>query len=295
MKTYGTTIRQIRLTKGFSQKEIYTAIVSKSYAIEFEKGKHDMSVSHFMAVLDRLFITFQEFSFIHNDYQEPLLSKNMARYADAANQGNLSDLQAIEKELSQTKSEHDHLIAAVARLTIYTLEHPDDYLLGNYPPKDVKILQDYLMRVNAWTFHEITFFINTSGYFDYEVRCHLMQVVSKRIKKYQGFSFYDKIFSTLIVNFLGDAFLIGDRQQVSLYLDSLGELTQDITLAFQRDFYLFYTGLNDLLWGDATVGEARCRYIITHLEIQGHQHFAKNLQQTLEIVLTKTSNVPHVK
>lgn len=287
MTTYGATVRQIRLNKGFSQKEIYTGIVSKSYAIEFEKGKHDMSISHFIAVLDRLHLKFQEFAFIHNNYQEPVFSKTMARFADAANQGNYKSLQAIVKELSQSPSETDGLIAALARLTLYTLEHPAEYPQTNYPPEDVQLLQDYLLAINTWTFYEITFFINCSGFFDYEVRCHLMQIVTKRIKKYHGFSFYDKLFSTMIVNFLGDAFILEDRQQVSLYLDILDELTQDVTLAFQRDFYLFYTGLNDLLWGDSSLGEERCRSIVRHLEIQGHQYFATNLDQVLALIMAK--------
>lgn len=287
MKTYGETIRALRLSKGFSQKEIYTGIVSKSYAIEFEKGKHDMSISHFMAVLDRLYLNFQEFSFIHNDYQEPVLSKHMARYADAANQGNVKELKRIESELQQSKSENEQLIATLARLTLITLKHPETPLITDYPPKDVSLLQDYLMRVDSWTFHEITLFINSSGFFDYDVRCQLMQVVTKRIRKYHGFSFYDKVFSSLIVNFLGDAFIIGDKQQVSLYLDLLGDLTQDITLSFQHDFYLFYTGLENILWGDALTGEDCCQEIIAHLNRQGHKHFAYNLQQTLTLIMNK--------
>ena len=41
MKNYGSTVRQIRLSKGFSHKEIYTGILSKSFAIDFEKGLYD--------------------------------------------------------------------------------------------------------------------------------------------------------------------------------------------------------------------------------------------------------------
>ncbi len=42
MKNYGSTVRQIRLSKGFSHKEIYTGILSKSFAIDFEKGLYDI-------------------------------------------------------------------------------------------------------------------------------------------------------------------------------------------------------------------------------------------------------------
>lgn len=42
MENYGLTICQIRLSKGFSHKEIYTGILSKSFAIDFEKGLYDI-------------------------------------------------------------------------------------------------------------------------------------------------------------------------------------------------------------------------------------------------------------
>ena len=34
---FGPKIREIRISKGYSQKAIYQDIISKSYAIEFEK------------------------------------------------------------------------------------------------------------------------------------------------------------------------------------------------------------------------------------------------------------------
>ncbi|EDN9990431.1 transcriptional regulator, partial [Listeria monocytogenes] len=43
MISYGELIRQIRQSKKISQKEVYTGIISKSYAIEFEKGTHAIS------------------------------------------------------------------------------------------------------------------------------------------------------------------------------------------------------------------------------------------------------------
>jgi transcriptional regulator with XRE-family HTH domain len=59
--SYGELIRKIRLEKGFSQKEIYYDIVTKSYAIEFEKGNHDLSFKLLLKVLDRLRIDLGEF------------------------------------------------------------------------------------------------------------------------------------------------------------------------------------------------------------------------------------------
>ncbi|MCF7523150.1 hypothetical protein L3X07_06975 [Levilactobacillus brevis] len=42
MQTIGRTLKQIRLAKGFTQKEIYQGIVSRSFAIRLESGQHDL-------------------------------------------------------------------------------------------------------------------------------------------------------------------------------------------------------------------------------------------------------------
>ena len=54
MEKYGLTVRQIRLNKGFKQKEIYTGLLSKSFSIDFEKGLYDIKFSIMLNILKRL-------------------------------------------------------------------------------------------------------------------------------------------------------------------------------------------------------------------------------------------------
>lgn len=84
MENYGITIRQIRLSKGFSHKEIYTGILSKSFAIDFEKGLYDIKFHLMLKILNRLMISVDELLLIHSEYQnlqyyEPLLNINLDR------------------------------------------------------------------------------------------------------------------------------------------------------------------------------------------------------------------------
>ncbi|MFQ6874888.1 MAG: transcriptional regulator, partial [Coprobacillus cateniformis] len=66
MEKYGLTVRQIRLNKGFKQKEIYTGLLSKSFSIDFEKGLYDIKFSIMLNILKRLMISIDEFILIHN-------------------------------------------------------------------------------------------------------------------------------------------------------------------------------------------------------------------------------------
>ena len=79
-----TLFSQIRLSKGFSHKEIYTGILSKSFAIDFEKGLYDIKFNLMLKILERLMISVDELLLIHNQYQslqyyEPLLNVSLDR------------------------------------------------------------------------------------------------------------------------------------------------------------------------------------------------------------------------
>lgn len=62
---YGEKIREIRISKGLSKKEVYWGILSKSNAIEFEKGKHNISAVLLIAILEQLFMDIDEFMYIY--------------------------------------------------------------------------------------------------------------------------------------------------------------------------------------------------------------------------------------
>ena len=99
MENYGHTIRELRLSKGFSQKEIYTGILSKLFAIDFEKGLYDVKFCLMLKILSRLMISVDELMLIHNGYKcmtinEPLMDINLDKF-----QTDLAYATAIENKM----------------------------------------------------------------------------------------------------------------------------------------------------------------------------------------------------
>ncbi len=45
MKNIGQTVQQIRKIKGFTQSEVYSGIISRSFAFRFENGESDISAT----------------------------------------------------------------------------------------------------------------------------------------------------------------------------------------------------------------------------------------------------------
>ncbi|SES74691.1 Helix-turn-helix domain-containing protein [Enterococcus malodoratus] len=75
---YSEIIKQIRKAKGFTQKEVYTGIVSKTFYSDFEAGKYSVEITKFEAFLTNLGITYEEFEYFKNQSQtnDAALSQN---------------------------------------------------------------------------------------------------------------------------------------------------------------------------------------------------------------------------
>ncbi|EUJ26329.1 helix-turn-helix domain-containing protein [Listeria cornellensis] len=67
---YGETIREIRLSKALTQKEVAGNIVSLSFYAKVEKGENNLSADKFFKILNKLNIEIDEFLFVHNDFKE---------------------------------------------------------------------------------------------------------------------------------------------------------------------------------------------------------------------------------
>jgi transcriptional regulator with XRE-family HTH domain len=79
MNKLGPTIKKIRIIKGLSQKQVYTNIISRSFANRFESGTNDIQSVKFLMILDNLGISPSEFQYINNNYELPMAEQLLAK------------------------------------------------------------------------------------------------------------------------------------------------------------------------------------------------------------------------
>lgn len=285
MKTYGTTIRKIRLHKGYSQKEIYTGVISKAYAIEFEKGHHDMTVSLFMEVLHRLNLDFSELDYIHNGYLNVPLSENYHLFESAANAGDIQHLKRQLTTLEDARSIGDRLLKAQVNLTIIRLENEGKITPNLFPQEDVMLITRYLLNLDSWTLDELSLFGNCCLYFPFETRQLLMESATASLSKYEGYHLYDDLMSGLLINFISGALKEHQLKATTVYLSLLEKISRNPLKAFQREIYLFFKGILSILSGDQKMGEAECRSIIRHYKRLGYELQYANMTDYLADIL----------
>ncbi|QHM43523.1 hypothetical protein C7M38_01650 [Lactiplantibacillus plantarum] len=80
MTNIGETIHQIRLSKGLTQQEVYSGIISRSFASRFESGANDIGASKLFAILDNLAISADELRFIHQNYQPSHMTRPFGQF-----------------------------------------------------------------------------------------------------------------------------------------------------------------------------------------------------------------------
>lgn len=121
MTTIGETIHQIRLTKGLTQKEVYSGIISRSFASRFESGANDIGASKLFAILDNLAISADELRFIHQNYQPSSYDQAFWTIRHAYETQNFPALAAWIRNHQHSPHAYEQLIASYASIFCYPM------------------------------------------------------------------------------------------------------------------------------------------------------------------------------
>ncbi|CAM4345278.1 helix-turn-helix domain-containing protein [Weissella hellenica] len=150
MNKLGPTIKKIRIIKGLSQKQVYTSIISRSFANRFESGTNDIQAEKFLMILDNLGISPSEFQYINNNYELPLTEQLLTKvnylYETHA-------FKTLSDWLNQYKESHDipiQIVSGYAEVLLAAYSH-------HYFPlsKNIQLLILHLLNEKSWTLQEI--------------------------------------------------------------------------------------------------------------------------------------------
>ncbi len=150
MNKLGPTIKKIRIIKGLSQKQIYTNIISRSFANRFESGTNDIQSEKFLMILDNLGISPSEFQYINNNYELPMAEQLLAKinylYETHA-------FKTLSNWLKRHKKSHNVQIQIVSGYAEVLLS---SYSYHRFPlSKNIQMLMLHLLNEKSWTLQEI--------------------------------------------------------------------------------------------------------------------------------------------
>ncbi|WP_302372014.1 helix-turn-helix domain-containing protein [Enterococcus asini] len=254
MDNFGETLRKIRLEKGLTQKSLYHDLLSKSYAIRFEQGKHDISFVLLLEILERLPMEISEFLFIHRNYQP---SETQWFYAQLIKSGNNMDLAALatlKKEYQTRYGDSQQQSGRLVQLD-YRLEQLRYYDQSgqiteeSVTPELQGKIQNLLAATQSWTMEDLRFFAATLDLVPTSDLTLFFQGLIPSIKRYREFAAGKNVLCILLINAIHKALFskaYGIAQELLALLDDFAD---GLDYLAYRNFADFYAGLLQLVGG----------------------------------------------
>ena len=252
MDNFGETLRKIRLEKGLTQKALYHDLLSKSYAIRFEQGKHDISFVLLLEILERLPMEISEFLFIHGNYQP---SETQWFYEQLIKSGNNMDLAALatlKKEYQTRYGDSQQQSARLVQLD-YRLEQLRYYDRSgqiteeSVTPELQGKIQSLLAATQSWTMEDLRFFAATLDLVPTSDLTLFFQGLIPSIKRYREFAAGKNVLCILLINAIHKALFsqaYGIAQELLALLDDFAD---GLDYLAYRNFAGFYAGLLQLV------------------------------------------------
>ncbi|MFV0559485.1 MAG: Rgg/GadR/MutR family transcriptional regulator [Enterococcus sp.] len=254
----GKTFRAIRLSKGLQQKEIYSGILSKSYAIEFEKGKHNISATLLLSLLERISVEYDEFLFIENNYRLQKPADYSIRYSKYANNHDLPNLYALLAELSASTIQIDKVHSAEIRSRIRIIEHvkkTGEYLPSVALDTDKKIILDYLIDIQTWTLQEIQLFANTLEFITAEQKLIFFKQISKYLPLYENYDRGRDAFCVLLTNLIRETLLENQLDYAFVLIQQLKLISTEYNELYYRVIINYFEGILLMKQGEKARGK----------------------------------------
>ncbi|HAT53723.1 MAG TPA: hypothetical protein DCW31_00460 [Lactobacillus sp.] len=144
---FGLMCRQIRVSKGLSQKEVYLGVMSRSYYAAFEHGDYNISAEKLIAVVANLRLTMAEFMFIARGDQSSAPDQLRYQIYVLYNRWNLDELMAIFERYRHSDDQLQRFNAILAYALVYITSNHS--LKMNTAPIDE--LRLYFTNLKTWT------------------------------------------------------------------------------------------------------------------------------------------------
>lgn len=148
---YSEIIKQIRKAKGFTQKEVYTGIVSKTFYSDFEAGKYSVEITKFEAFLTNLGITYEEFEYFKNQSQTNDAALSQNTIDQLYKNGKFEELYDLYEEYCRDSNKELRYLAIQAYLLVL-ITNTNFYKFSRAPFSEIV---SELENAKMWTLKEI--------------------------------------------------------------------------------------------------------------------------------------------
>ncbi|OZU87068.1 hypothetical protein CIL03_18755 [Virgibacillus indicus] len=295
MVEYGKTLRMIRKQKGITLKRLADGVCSVSFLSKFERGDSDITLGLMTRLLEKLMMNFDEFLYIHHDYQPDNLEQFFKTASTAYLNRDVKQLKQLKsgqiKKWRQYGVETYHYNALL--IEVYESIVDKDYRNDDVQEKDIQLLSEYLFRVEVWGYYELTLYNGTLLLLHPDMVIMLSRTAYEKSARFKDYNkVHDAItsvlFNTIIyllgpVNQFHEAFSY--QKEMSEFLSYLEIITIPESNLTERVHLLQLKGALDIRIGNKDEGIAKIKQAIQLLHDLNSTKMANNIEQYLQLII----------
>lgn len=237
---YSEIIKQIRKVKGFTQKEVYTGIVSKTFYSDFEAGKYSVEITKFEAFLTNLGITYEEFEYFKNQSQTNDAALSQNTIDQLYKNGKFEGLYDLYEEYCRDSNKELRYLAIQAYLLVL-ITNTNFYKFSRTPFSEIV---SELENAKMWTLKEIKLsklVLLSLSEKERDKAAEIYKRIMQELEKYADFNpkiYYEEI-GDLHFNRVQSLLIINDIEEAKAVLTTYKEIVQasdDLHLLIQLKF-----------------------------------------------------------
>ncbi|WP_265459387.1 helix-turn-helix domain-containing protein [Enterococcus sp. HY326] len=281
----GNVVKEIRLAKGMTQKEVFSGVVSKSFYSDFEAGKSSIETTKFIMLLDNLGISFSEYRYFERTTYENLEEQIDKLYK----RGKFEELYEIylrfKNDISPKKryaAIHAYLLVLLTRANFYQFSREPFFEI-------VSEIEAY----KSWTLREIKLaklVLLSLSEKEQEGAASILTRIVEELQKYQLFDekiyfeeicelYFNHIQSLLVVNNIEAAQIkLIEYQKEAAQSDNLHLLIQESFISNLVSLYLDFPNSQQKLSAFLNNLDQKksSEFIFYRIIVDIHQEKAKN-------------------
>ena len=269
----GEVFREFRTNRNISIKQIADNTVSASQISRFERGESDISLTRFLKVLQNMHVEMNEFMAAVHGYEQTETISFMSQLIpleykrDKAGFQRLFDEQKEKFEKKPSVYQY-HLNMILAQSFICKC---DDSV--PFPKEYIDEVTDYLFTVEEWKIYELILIGNLYLFMDIPLLHKMGQEIitnHSRNKANKGL-----VLITLL-NIWETCIHRNELEIAAYYKDNILPLLANETLLYERNLYLFLSGLYHYKQGEKESGIKEMDQAIKIYEWLGCTNLARN-------------------
>ena len=288
---YGKTLRMIRKQKGISLKKLADDICSVSFLSKFERGVSDITLGLMTRLLEKLMMNFDEFLYIHHDFQPDKLEQFFKKARTAYLNRDLKQLRQLKnkafKKWKQYGVETYHYNALL--IEVYESIVDKEYTGEGIKEDDIRLLSDYLFRVEVWGYYELTLYNGTLLLLQPDMVIMLSRTAYEKSARFRDYKKVNDAITAVLFNTI--IYLLGPvkrfheeftfQKEINEFFSYLETITIPESNLMERVHLLELKGAYDIRTGNKEEGTAKIKQAIQLLNDLNSAKMAYNIEQYL--------------